>query len=218
MPGWQLENKTCQGGLPTVFYPETAKNASPVYVEREKHKAGAFVGRYWGTHPNHQENWGTPAEYPSGLHSQRGKETGNPGHCMVQNHPCHHFSGDSQEETLGRKPGPTKRRAKAHKQKKTTQLSPTAQPFIPHIIDTPSGDISTIVTLARRGASCGGGDCRRKNKFLKSGWAATPLPPPWHQYSIGNRTHLAGKTNAKRPNSTMETCYSCNCPLLFALV
>ena len=102
--------------------------------------------------------------------------------------------------------------------KKTTQLSPTAQPFIPHIIDTPSGDISTIVTLARRGASCGGGDCRRKNKFLKSGRAATPLPPPWHQYSIGNRTHLAGKTNAKRPNSTMETCYSCNCPLLFALV
>ena len=41
---------------------------------------------------------------------------------------------------------PNKTKAKACKEEKTTQLLPTAKPFIPHIINTPSGDISKITT------------------------------------------------------------------------
>ena len=79
---------------------------------------------------------------------------------------------------------PNKTKAKACKEEKTTQLLPTAKPFIP------TSSIHHQVPS-------------RKSR---------------HQRSIGNRTHPAGETNAKKPNSTMETCYSCNCPLLFALV
>ena len=39
------------GGLPTMYYPETAKNATHVYVEREKHQAGAFGRRFEGPFP-----------------------------------------------------------------------------------------------------------------------------------------------------------------------
>ena len=105
------------GGLPTMYYPETAKNATNVYVEREKHQAGAFGRGFERPLSNHQKNRGTPTGNPSRLHSQRKTEARNSVHRSVQN--------------PGRKPGLTIRKARARKQKKTAQLSLTAQPFTP---------------------------------------------------------------------------------------
>jgi hypothetical protein len=54
-----------------MYYPETAKNATNVYVEREKHQAGAFGRGFERPLSNHQKNRGTPTGNPSRLHSQR---------------------------------------------------------------------------------------------------------------------------------------------------
>ena len=95
-----------------MYYPETAKNATNVYVEREKHQAGAFGRGFERPLSNHQKNRGTPTGNPSRLHSQRKTEARNSVHRSVQN--------------PGRKPGLTIRKARARKQKKTAQLSLTA--------------------------------------------------------------------------------------------
>ena len=113
---WEMKPHR-HGGFPTMYYPETAKNATNVYVEREKHQAGAFGRGFERPLSNHQKNRGTPTGNPSRLHSQRKTEARNSVHRSVQN--------------PGRKPGLTIRKARARKQKKTAQLSLTAQPFTP---------------------------------------------------------------------------------------
>ena len=50
--GRQLETKPHHhGDLPTMYYPETTKNATHVYVEREKNQAGTFGRRFEGPFP-----------------------------------------------------------------------------------------------------------------------------------------------------------------------
>ena len=50
--GRQLETKPHHhGDLPTMYYPETTKNATHMYVEREKNQAGTFGRRFEGPFP-----------------------------------------------------------------------------------------------------------------------------------------------------------------------
>ena len=82
--GRQLETKPHHhGDLPTMYYPETTKNATHVYVEREKNQAGTYVRHLEG--PYHQENWSTPTGDPSGVHSQGQKEARDSGYPSVKN-------------------------------------------------------------------------------------------------------------------------------------
>ena len=122
-----------------MYYPETAKNATHVYVEREKHQAGAFGRRFEGPFPITRKIGVRQLEIQVGFTAKGEKrlEIQDIARCKIA-----HVATDQEiakKKNPGRKPGPTKRKARARKQQKTAQLSPTAEPFIP----TPSRDINT---------------------------------------------------------------------------
>ena len=130
------------GGLPTMYYPETAKNATHVYVEREKHQAGAFGRRFEGPFPITRRIGVRQLEIQVGFTAKGEKrlEIQDIARCKIA-----HVATDQEiakKKNPGRKPGPTKRKARARKQQKTAQLSPTAEPFIP-TTSRPSRDINT---------------------------------------------------------------------------
>ena len=119
------------GGLPTMYYPETARNATHVYVEREKHQAGAFGRRFEGPFPITRRIGARQLEIQVGFTAkgERRLEIQDIARCKIA-----HVATDQEiakKKNPGRKPGPTKRKSRARKQEKTTQLSPTAQPFVP---------------------------------------------------------------------------------------
>ena len=132
-----------------MYYPETAKNATHVYVEREKHQAGAFGRRFEGPFPITRRIGARQLEIQVGFTAkgERRLEIQDIARCKIA-----HVATDQEiakKKNPGRKPGPTKRKAKARKEEKTTQLSPTAQPFIPttstsrHATSQQSRDIDT---------------------------------------------------------------------------
>ena len=119
------------GGLPTMYYPETAKNATHVYVEREKHQAGAFGRRFEGPFPITRRIGARQLEIQVGLTAkgERRLEIQDIARCKIA-----HVATDQEiakKKNPGRKPGPTKRKSRARKQGKSAQLSPTAKPFVP---------------------------------------------------------------------------------------
>ena len=114
-----------------MYYPETAKNATHVYVEREKHQAGAFGRRFEGPFPITRRIGARQLEIQVGLTAkgERRLEIQDIARCKIA-----HVATDQEiakKKNPGRKPGPTKRKARARKERRTVQLSPTAQPFIP---------------------------------------------------------------------------------------
>ena len=114
-----------------MYYPETAKNATHVYVEREKHQAGTFGRRFEGPFPVTRRIGARQLEIQVGFTAkgERRLEIQDIARCKIA-----HVATDQEiakKKNPGRKPGPTKRKARARKQAKTTQLSPTAQPFVP---------------------------------------------------------------------------------------
>ena len=113
-----------------MYYPETAKNATHVYVEREKHQAGAFGRRFEGPFPITRRIGARQLEIQVGFTAkgERRLEIQDIARCKIA-----HVATDQEiakKKNPGRKPGPTKRKARARKERKTKQLSPTAQPFI----------------------------------------------------------------------------------------
>ena len=113
-----------------MYYPETAKNATHVYVEREKHQAGAFGRRFEGPFPITRRIGVRQLEIQVGFTAKGEKrlEIQDIDRCKIA-----HVATDQEiakKKNPGRKPGPTKRKARARKERKTKQLSPTAQPFI----------------------------------------------------------------------------------------
>ena len=114
-----------------MYYPETARNATHVYVEREKHQAGAFGRRFEGPFPITRRIGARQLEIQVGFTAkgERRLEIQDIARCKIA-----HVATDQEiakKKNPGRKPGPTKRKSKARKQEKTTRLSPTAQPFVP---------------------------------------------------------------------------------------
>ena len=114
-----------------MYYPETAKNATHVYVEREKHQAGAFGRRFEGPFPITRRIGVRQLEIQVGFTAKGEKrlEIQDIARCKIA-----HVATDQEiakKKNPGRKPGPTKRKARARKERQTKQLSPTAQPFVP---------------------------------------------------------------------------------------
>ena len=114
-----------------MYYPETAKNATHVYVEREKHQAGAFGRRFEGPFPITRRIGARQLEIQVGFTAkgERRLEIQDIARCKIA-----HVATDQEiakKKNPGRKPGPTKRKARARKERQTKQLSPTAQPFVP---------------------------------------------------------------------------------------
>ena len=114
-----------------MYYPETAKNATHVYVEREKHQAGAFGRRFEGPFPITRRIGARQLEIQVGFTAkgERRLEIQDIARCKIA-----HVATDQEiakKKNPGRKPGPTKRKARARKERRTVQLSPTAQPFSP---------------------------------------------------------------------------------------
>ena len=112
-----------------MYYPETAKNATHVYVEREKHQAGAFGRRFEGPFPITRRIGARQLEIQVGLTAkgERRLEIQDIARCKIA-----HVATDQEiakKKNPGRKPGPTKRKSRARQQEKTAQLSLIAQPF-----------------------------------------------------------------------------------------
>ena len=123
-----------------MYYPETAKNATHVYVEREIHQAGAFRRRFEGPFPITRRIGARQLEIQVGLTAkgERRLEIQDIARCKIA-----HVATDqeiAEKKNPGRKPGPTKRKSRARQKEKTAQLSPTAQPFVP---TTSQRDVNT---------------------------------------------------------------------------
>ena len=111
-----------------MYYPETARNATHVYDEREKHQADAFERRFEGPFPITRRIGARQLEIQVGFTAkgERRLEIQDIARCKIATD-----QEIAKKKNPGCKPSPTKRKSRARKREKTVQLSPTAQPFVP---------------------------------------------------------------------------------------